>query len=266
MSGTNYIGGIQSIGKTVLSTAGSFLSTPFGAAVGIFGAMSAWRGNNGALSTVFNLAVAAAGAYVVAHLPGVLGSIGTKPVGNFAGHTAKGPLGWILNPIARYESGFNPDVIFGGDMPFIMDGKHISQSTIGEVAAWQDAHGNVALGKYGFKNVGSKARKLGMPFHWLFDGDMHDQMAIRLMEEKGLKQTLEGKMPVTTFMRGLSDIWAVVPEDTTGVAALGGIAGNPKIAAIKPAGFLQNINKAVSGMQVFGPDLTSQTFAMSLMR
>ena len=127
----------------------------------------------------------------------------------------------LLDVIAKPESGGDYNIAHRSNpRPQTSDGRVLEQMTIKEVIAWQErriAAGSPssAVGRYQIINntLEGLVREMKLSGNEVFDRDMQDRMAIRLMERRGLHAFLEGRIGIDRMMRNLSQEWAGLPKD-----------------------------------------------------
>lgn len=81
--------------------------------------------------------------------------------------------------IAAGESGGKYDTVYGKAGGALINGKLVTQNTVGEIIAWQKSMQSTnrhAVGKYGFINVESIAQKGNIPLNSLFDAAMQERL------------------------------------------------------------------------------------------
>jgi len=104
------------------------------------------------------------------------------------------------------------NIIFGG-------GRHgLTSMTINEVIDWQHwqikkGSGFSASGKYQIirKTLIGLKRLMKLEGTELFDKDMQDRMALKLLNDRGYQEFLDGKLSIDKFMIELSKEWASFP-------------------------------------------------------
>lgn len=135
----------------------------------------------------------------------------------------------LLEMIAKKESGGNYNIAYNGTAKG-MTGSFTSM-TVNEVLAWQKNHTAVegfkssAVGKYQIirttleglkKEFAAKGEDIG---NQKFDEKMQDRLAESLLNRRGYKDYLAGKMDESTFMARLSKEWAALPKDMSGAGS-----------------------------------------------
>lgn len=122
----------------------------------------------------------------------------------------------ILNLIASKESGGNYNAFFGNGAN--QDNPRFTQMSITDVLGWQDqfvqsGSRSSAVGKYQIirKTMRGLIKSMQLDTSNLFDENMQDKMAMKLMLGRGLKSFLSGGMSVTGFGNNLAKEWASFP-------------------------------------------------------
>lgn len=109
--------------------------------------------------------------------------------------------GDYASQIAARESGGHYDTVFGQSGGAMINGKLVTENTIGEVAAWQATHRNnktnrQAAGKYQFMDVIAAAKLAGLRPGDLFDAENQDRM-MEAYTESNAKQLRSLNLPDT---------------------------------------------------------------------
>jgi hypothetical protein len=89
------------------------------------------------------------------------------------GTTSNGTPSSYSEVVGKSESGGNYDTVFGQPGNAKINGKPVTQNTIGEVIEWQNkmrSSNKHAAGKYQFINVADAAKNAGLSTNALFDG------------------------------------------------------------------------------------------------
>lgn len=123
----------------------------------------------------------------------------------------------LLNFIGVYESGNDPDAVWGGikkaDRPLVP----ITTMTVGEVLDWQDSidskYMSEASGEWQFMEDTLRGlyRQAGVSLNDLFDWATQVKLATQLLRRRGLDDYLAGKMSAEKFALSLSKEWASLP-------------------------------------------------------
>lgn len=110
--------------------------------------------------------------------------------------------------------------------------KPVSQMSIAEVRAWQDANraaGSVstAIGRYQFirDTFNNLVRQTRTARGAIFNAALQDAFAIRLMQPN-LDAFRAGRMSADAFAHALSRVWASLPRDASNQSYYAGIVGN----------------------------------------
>ena len=144
----------------------------------------------------------------------------------------KNPPKSLLDLVARHESGGDYNIVFGGKRA------DLTNMTIDQVLDMQhrstheDHAKSSAAGKYqmlegtlrGLKN------ELHMSGTEKFDQHMQDQLAVVLMQRRGLNDFMDGRLSEDKFMSNLSKEWASLPKDTSGRGSYDGDGLNKAFA------------------------------------
>lgn len=126
----------------------------------------------------------------------------------------------LLNFIARFESGGDYNIVYGGIKKADRPKKPLVQMTVNEVLAWQDSidklYMSEAAGKYQImedtlRKLAPEAKISGAA---LFDQKTQDTLARQLLRRRGLDSYLEGKITAEVFANNLAKEWASLPVVT----------------------------------------------------
>lgn len=105
----------------------------------------------------------------------------------------------------------------------------VSQRTLAQVKSLQNKMVTElglmsgAVGKYQFINKTLKElqKKLNLSDDHIFNSDTQDQMALVLLNRRGLKMYMDGQLSIHDFMKNLSKEWASLPNPDTGKSYYG---------------------------------------------
>jgi muramidase (phage lysozyme) len=117
----------------------------------------------------------------------------------------------FLDTVAGPESAGNYNVLYGGSEAPLTD------MTVDEVLAYQKEHaqkeGSSAAGKYQIVQDTLRGLKnnMGLRGDEKFTPEMQDQMAIKLMEGRGLNEYMQGDISAEQFQNNLAQEWAGLP-------------------------------------------------------
>lgn len=99
----------------------------------------------------------------------------------------------------------------------------VSTLTVGEVKKIQSNMVKVgamssAVGKYQFisKTLRHLQTQIGFKDSDIFSAELQDQMALKLLERRGLRKFIKGDISLNTFMKNISKEWASLPNPDTG--------------------------------------------------
>lgn len=130
-----------------------------------------------------------------------------------------GNVSSILNVIGHAESNNNYNAIYSGTNP------RLTTMTLDEVAQLQDSmvakNGkSSAVGKYQIisKTLNGLKEKMGLTGKEVFDETLQDKMAIELLRQRGIDKFLSGEMPADKFQYAISQEWAGLPRDSSGLS------------------------------------------------
>lgn len=120
----------------------------------------------------------------------------------------------LLDFIGKYESNNSYDVMYG------MGNVQASSKTVGEIFTLQKdtKYSSSAIGKYQFiqSTLSELITKFNIPEDTLFDKELQDRLAKKLLNRRGLQRFLSGDMTPEQFIRRLSMEWASLPKDHNG--------------------------------------------------
>jgi muramidase (phage lysozyme) len=120
------------------------------------------------------------------------------------------------------------DLIGGAESPRgynIAQGNRVvnfTSMTVREAMQWQAANQGKgetqAIGRYQImpKTLAGLVKKYDIDLNAKFDENMQDRLANHLMDQRGYKDYMSGRKPLTDFMLDLSKEWAGLPKDKTG--------------------------------------------------
>ena len=128
----------------------------------------------------------------------------------------------ILDLIGKHESAGDYNRVYSRQGIKRAD---LTNMTIKEVLQWQKeyvANGSPssAAGKYQIipKTLRGLVKEMGLTGHEKFDAAMQDKMALHLMEGRGYSDFTAGRISNQQFMRNLSEEWASLPKDGSGLS------------------------------------------------
>ncbi len=131
----------------------------------------------------------------------------------------------LLELIADKESGGDYNRVYGAGVKR----ENLTSMTINEVLAWQRSYVNdgspsSAAGKYQIirKTLAGLKDEMGLTGNELYDEEMQDRMAVHLLNRRGYDDYLAGRIDDSTFMRKISQEWASMPKDESGVSYYAG--------------------------------------------
>jgi len=123
----------------------------------------------------------------------------------------------LLDYLGKYESGNNPNAIWGGvdrlDYPILDPTK----MTVGEILDWQDSidrkYMSEAVGEWQFleDTLRGLYRQAGVSLNDTFNRNTQIKLATGLLKRRGLDDYLSGKTSVEKFALSLSKEWASMP-------------------------------------------------------
>ncbi len=122
----------------------------------------------------------------------------------------------LLQLIAKAESNGNYNAYYGDannhEIAF-------TSMTIQQVLSWQQnfihqGHPSSAVGRYQIINttLASLVETIGVSPSQLFDQKTQDQLAIALIERRGAKEYVDGKLSKEAFAANLAKEWAALPK------------------------------------------------------
>lgn len=125
----------------------------------------------------------------------------------------------LKNLIGHHESRNDYNVVFGEKrMP-------LTNMTINQVLAWQHRYTengspSSAAGRYQIieKTLRGLKNEMGLTGNEKFDAAMQDRMFVRLAQRRGLNDFISGRISEDRFMRNLSQEWASLPKDNSGLS------------------------------------------------
>lgn len=155
--------------------------------------------------------------------------------GGTTGGTERPPGGVIerlLSYIGKKEANGNYNILVGGKTH-----PGLTNMTIGQVLEFQRTmrsrgHESTAVGKYQMLNttIEGLLKKGTANINDKFDPATQDKMATELMNERGMKKFLAGKMPADQIADNLSKVWAALPY-RTGRSYYSGVGSNKSMGS-----------------------------------
>lgn len=124
----------------------------------------------------------------------------------------------ITNLIGMAESNNNYNAVFNGENP------DLTSMTIKEVLDMQSGKKldprSTAVGKYQIihKTLSELKDKFNIPDDRVFDEDLQEELGLKLLERRGLKDYLSGKISMEDFQMNLAQEWAAIPKDESGLS------------------------------------------------
>ncbi len=135
----------------------------------------------------------------------------------------------LLELIADKESGGMYNRVYNKDGSDVRL-ENLTGMTINQVIAWQrnytenEGSASSAAGKYQIirKTLTGLRDSMGLTGNELYDEAMQDRMAMELLNQRGYDDYLAGRIDDSTFMRKISQEWASMPKDESGVSYYAG--------------------------------------------
>lgn len=124
----------------------------------------------------------------------------------------------ITNLIGMAESNNNYNAVFNGENP------DLTSMTIKEVLDMQSGKEldprSTAVGKYQIihETLSELKDKFNIPDDRVFDEDLQEELGLKLLERRGLKDYLSGKISMEDFQMNLAREWAAIPKDESGLS------------------------------------------------
>lgn len=122
----------------------------------------------------------------------------------------------LLNTIAKVESKNNYNAYFGNPGNASIQ---FTSMTVGEVLAWQkqfveQGNPSSAVGRYQFisSTLSGLVRELKIDQNAKFDQQLQDKLAVVLLERRGVREYVDGKISREAFAHNLSKEWAALPK------------------------------------------------------
>lgn len=122
----------------------------------------------------------------------------------------------LLNTIAKGESKGNYNAYFGHANNTAIQ---FTSMSIGEVLAWQEEYvaggsPSNAVGKYQFirPTLEGLVRQLEVDHNQTFNEALQDQLAVALLERRGVEEFVDKKITREEFAHNLSKEWAALPN------------------------------------------------------
>lgn len=173
---------------------------------------------------------------------------------------APGTEGALLDLIGKYESRGDYNLAYGNKKA------NFSDMSVDQVLAWQDRYvasgsASSAAGKYQIIRSTLRGLKaeIGLTGAEKFDEAMQDRMAMALLRRRGLDDFQAGRISSDKFMKNLSQEWASLPKDGSGLSYYDGDGLNK--AHAKPHEVLAVLSEAKSGsgIQLAAAQRTGET-------
>lgn len=157
----------------------------------------------------------------------------------------------LLELIGKVESRGNYNIIWGGKtVP-------LTTLTIKQVLDFQSnlrvtGAKSTAAGKYQiiYQTLKNLQEVHKIPLDTKFNEETQDELAIKLLNRRGLEKFLEGSISLDEFMLNLSKEWASLPKDTSGVGYYDGDSLNR--ALVRPDEMIKVLNGIRSAYKIHG--------------
>lgn len=132
----------------------------------------------------------------------------------------------ILELIGKHESGGDYNNYYGRNKNKKGEQVDFSKMSIDQVLAWQHDHtkndgfASSAAGKYQIieKTLLACKTELKLSGNEKFDPAMQDRLAVHLLNKRGYQDFLKGEIGAEEFARNLSQEWASLPKDASGLS------------------------------------------------
>lgn len=130
----------------------------------------------------------------------------------------------ILELIGKHESGGDYNNYYGRSKKG--ENVNFSNMTVDQVLAWQrdhtknDGYASSAAGKYQViqKTLEACKKEMRLTGSEKFDPAMQDKIAIHLMNKRGYQDFLKGSLSAEKFAHNLSQEWASLPKNASGLS------------------------------------------------
>lgn len=122
----------------------------------------------------------------------------------------------LLDVIAEGESKGNYNAYFGKAHNTAID---FTSMPVGDVLAWQrkfvaDGNASNAVGRYQFiePTLSGLVNEMGIDPDERFTPGLQDKLAVRLLERRGIREYMQGRLSREDFAHNLSKEWAALPR------------------------------------------------------
>lgn len=156
----------------------------------------------------------------------------------------------ILNVIGHAESKNNYNAVYAGE------NTDLTKMQLSDVMALQgqmvrQGSPSSAMGKYQIisKTLAGLKDEMGLTGTEVFDEELQDRMAIQLLKRRGVEQFLTGQLPADQFQFNLSQEWAGIPKDSSGLSYYDGDGLNR--ATVEPGMVLGALTGDASGNSLY---------------
>lgn len=164
----------------------------------------------------------------------------------------------ILDMIGKAESNNSYTAVNGNlDLP------ELTKMTLKEVMDWQtqrieeqrdvpkEKRLTSAAGKYQIvqETLQGLMNNMGLTDDMVFDEALQDAMALELMKEKGVDKFLSGSLSPEEFTKQLSQVWAGIPKDSSGLSTYEGVLSNK--ATVEYGEVIQSLAGAKEGTDLY---------------
>jgi muramidase (phage lysozyme) len=156
----------------------------------------------------------------------------------------------IMNLVGHAESKNNYSAIYGGENP------ELTRMSLNDVLAMQtrmkkEGRDSTAVGKYQIINATLSGLKdeLGLTGEEVFDENLQDNLGIALLKRRGVDDYLSGKLSADAFQFNLSQEWAAIPKDSSGLSFYEGDGLNH--ATVEPGFVLASLTGDQTGTTLY---------------
>ncbi len=123
----------------------------------------------------------------------------------------------LLDFIGKYESGNDPNAVWGGIRKSDYPSSNITEITVGQVLAWQDSidrkYKSEASGEWQFMEDTLRGlyRQAGVSLKDKFNRKTQIKLATALLRRRGIDDYLSGRISAEKFALSLAKEWASLP-------------------------------------------------------
>jgi hypothetical protein len=155
----------------------------------------------------------------------------------------------ILSMVGEAESNNNYNAVFGGEH------KNLTKMTLNDVMSFQDTlvntTGHSPVGRYQIKDstLSEISKELGLTGDEIFDETLQDRLGTQLLRRRGLNDFMGGSLSIDKFQENLSQEWAALPRDGSGLSYYDGDGVNK--ATVEHSNLIEILSGSKQGSDLY---------------